>query len=114
MIEQLQTLLILQDLDILIKEMQDKKVQAQEKKLGFSLGNLEKLEKAREELSGKIDKEILKHYEKLMQRYNRAVVPVRDGTCFGCFIKQAAYLHFRESDDVLICEHCSRFQFRIS
>ena len=49
MIEQLQTLLILQDLDILIKEMQDTKVMAQEKKLGFSVGNLEKLQKARAE-----------------------------------------------------------------
>ena len=112
--EQLQMLMILQDLDTLIKESKDKKVQAQEKKLGFSMGNLESLEKAREDYCSKIDTELVKHYEKLMAKYARAVVPVQDGTCFGCFIKQATYYHFRETDDILVCEHCSRFQFKIS
>jgi len=111
--EQLQMLLILQDMDILIKEMRDNKVLAQEKKLGFSVNHLEKLEKARGECTKKIDKEVLKHYEKLIVRYNRAIVPVRDGTCFGCFIKQAACLYFGGSDDILVCEHCSRLQFRL-
>ena len=72
---------MLQDLDMMIREVDDVK------ELGFDVPSVNKLDEAREELKTQIGKPLHATYERLRGRYKRAIVPVKDDTCLGCFIR---------------------------
>ena len=69
------------------------------------------IEKARGELIAGIDSELVKRYERLRIRYPRAIVGLRDGICFGCFVRRPAKKSI-EDGAIEICERCSRILFR--
>ncbi|MCG8604971.1 hypothetical protein MJD09_08245 [bacterium] len=102
--KQLEFLVALQDLDMMIREVDDVK------SLGFDITGREKLHEAREELVKKISKPILHRYETLRQRYKRAVVPVKDDVCLGCFMRipTSLFTRGRSDQDVNLCEGCGR------
>ncbi|RME00006.1 MAG: hypothetical protein D6814_04470 [Calditrichaeota bacterium] len=106
---QLELLVALQDLDLMRKELDD--VQ----KLGFEVRSEgpETLEKAREELIQKIEKPLLGKYERLRARYKRAIVPVKDDTCLGCFMKLPTYLITLKNkhNQIITCEGCGRILY---
>lgn len=109
--EQLENLMKLQDLDTMIRELKDQKMSKQMKKLGFPLNSGDQLVKTRNELAKKIKPEYLTHYEKLMKNYGRAVVPLKEGTCFGCFIIQPTLRATRLEEELKVCERCQRFMY---
>ena len=84
----LEQVIILQDLDLMIREISDKKTATKLRKIGFEIDEAGRLEEARSEIASKVDRQVLSAYDKLMKRYPRAVVPVKNGTCLACFIKQ--------------------------
>ncbi len=100
----LDLLVALQDLDIMIKDVEDVK------QVGFEVPGKEKLEEARTELIQKISKPLLFNYEKLKKRYKRAIVPVKGDVCLGCFMKVPTQLITRGRSDqqVINCEGCGR------
>lgn len=102
----LRLLVKLQDLDLMIREAS---VQ-QEKNLGFKIESVSRLQEARQELARSIEPQLLKSYERLQRRYERAVVPIYRGVCLGCFMtlptahRQAVKSH----ESVKVCENCGR------
>lgn len=112
--ETLQNLVILQDLDEMIAESEgaDMLIQ-QEEEMGFEIKGLEKLREARQELIEKIPPEVLSHYEKIRKRYGRAIAPVRDSICLGCFITiPTSISNIAIGNQVLRnCERCGRFLY---
>lgn len=112
----LQYLLQIQDLDLMLRELGNEKTASAEKKLGFQLSGTETLQKARDLLASKVDSEQLKLYERLAGRYPRAIVPMRDGICFGCFVRQAAKKAFGDVDPTAVetCQRCGRILFKFS
>ena len=109
---QLETLIMLQDLDLMIKEMSDQKTASQMSRIGFEVNAVDNLAEARAEIAAKIDAEHLAVYERLMQRYQRAIVPVRNSICLACFLKQPT--KYSVSDEkILRCLHCNRFIYFI-
>lgn len=109
---QLEALIMLQDLDLMIKEMSDQKTASQMTRIGFDVEAVENLTDARTEMAGKIMPEYLAIYERLMQRYQRAIVPIRNGICFACFLKQPTKYSISDQK-VLKCYHCNRFLYFI-
>jgi predicted nucleic acid-binding Zn-ribbon protein len=109
--DQLEKLLLLQDLDLMIIDLTQENMLKKEKELGFQVPGLDKLKKTRETLRAKIDESVLNHYDKLVGRYKRAVVPVTDSTCFGCFIRLPSAVTIKKIEGLLVCEQCSRFLF---
>ena len=109
---QIELLVALQDLDIMLQELDE--VQ----KLGFELHaeGKEKLNGARNELIGKIKKPLVGMYERLRARYKRAIVPVLEDTCSGCFMRLPTYLITLSQRDkeVISCEGCGRILYWIS
>lgn len=99
----------LQDLDLMRKELDEVRA------LGFEVenGGAEALDKARGELIEKISKPLLGKYERLRARYKRAIVPVKDDTCLGCFMKLPTYLitHGKKDNEVITCEGCGRILY---
>ncbi|OGL46278.1 MAG: hypothetical protein A2161_14905 [Candidatus Schekmanbacteria bacterium RBG_13_48_7] len=107
----LEKLLILQDLDLMMIDIAQENMLNTEKELGFDVPGLEKLKSTRESLIAKIDESIINHYNKLIRKYKRAVVPVQDNICFGCFIRLPSSVTVKKIEGLLVCEHCSRFLF---
>jgi predicted nucleic acid-binding Zn-ribbon protein len=107
--KQLEFLVALQDLDIMIRDIEEVK------ELGFEIAGEEKLKEAREELTKKISKPLLSNYEKLKSRYRRSIVPVKDNICLGCFMKIPTSLSTRGRSDqeILSCEGCGRVLYWI-
>jgi len=103
----LDRLVVLQDLDMMIGEMDEVK------KLGFDVHGKQNLEDARKKLVKKISKPLLYNYEKLKKRYKRAIVPVKEDVCLGCFMRLPTSLSVRGRDDskVYICEGCGRILY---
>ena len=112
--EQMELLIILQDLDMMIAELADKNHSSKVKKMGFDIAGADKLTESRAEVAGRVNKQVLAHYEKLHGKFPRAVVPVRDGICLGCFVRQPATRKPTASDLlVTVCQRCSRILFDI-
>lgn len=109
----LEQIIILQDLDLMIREMSDKKTASQLRKIGFELDESGTLQAARSEIAAKMDRKVLGAYEKLMLRYPRAVVPVKNGICLACFIKQPTQYSSMDSESVRFCEQCKRILYAI-
>lgn len=105
--KQLKLLVNLQDLDIMILEIEEVKG------LGFEVAGRDKLQEAREELIKKISKPVLSNYEKLRARYRRAIVPVKDDVCLGCFMRVPTSLSTvgRGNQEVILCEGCGRILY---
>lgn len=106
---QIEFLVALQDLDLMIKEIEEVK------ELGFEVKGegLTSLSSARDELVQKIKKPLLAAYERLRNRYKRAIVPVKDDNCLGCFMKLPTSItaHGRTDKEVLVCENCGRILY---
>src|SRR5687768_15716907 len=83
-------LIQIQDLDLMIQEMSNEKTASAEKKMGFEIKGLETLRDTREALAKQVDGALLARYDRIQSRFPRAIVPMRDGVCFGCFVRQPA------------------------
>jgi hypothetical protein len=105
--KQLDLLVALQDLDTMLKDIEDVKA------LGFEVAGKEKLQAARDELVKKINKPLLSVYNKLKIRYKRSIVPVKDDVCLGCFMCVPTQLitRGRSDQEVILCEGCGRILY---
>jgi predicted nucleic acid-binding Zn-ribbon protein len=114
--EQLHFLVSLQDLDTLIRETQDENRRAELEKLGFSMNNIEPLEAARAKLVGKIEPRYLRVYQRLSAKYGRAVVPVENRTCLGCFqtVPPSFFSEITADQPVKVCENCGRILYMLT
>jgi predicted nucleic acid-binding Zn-ribbon protein len=104
----------LQDIDVLLREVRDPEMALQEEKLGFSLENVDSLERARHRLASKIDGKLLQTYERMSRRFTRVVVPVEGTICAGCrmSLPTSARAKHSPSLDIENCENCGRILYR--
>ncbi|MBN1559290.1 hypothetical protein JW998_03525 [candidate division KSB1 bacterium] len=104
---ELEQLISLQDLDLMIEESEEVE------KLGFSITGVSQLKIAREELAAKISKPLLYRYERLRKKLKRAIVPVKNDICLGCFLHQPTSIgaQGREGVDLFTCENCGRMLY---
>jgi hypothetical protein len=112
MTTQLPTLLMLQEVDALLRDLVDPAWREKEKALGFSLGSATKLRSERARLALTLSPELLRRYEQVRTRHPRAVAPVRRGTCLGCFTVRPAFTA-TQGDRLEVCERCGRILFRL-
>ena len=108
---QLELLIMMQDLDLMILELSDGETANHEKKLGFNLAQHDALRTAREDLAAKVDREVMARYEKVHERYKRAIVPVKNNTCLACFLKQPTQYSIELMNEIRTCDHCGRILY---
>src|SRR5580765_3305725 len=83
--DSLSILVLLQDLDLLLREATDPKQAEESARMGFKHEGLEELRSAREHLAATLDARVLRQYEAASKRYaGRAIVPMKNRTCLGC------------------------------
>ncbi len=99
---------ILFDLDNLLADMEEPGY----KKIGFKVEDEATMTiiKTRNDLLQKIPHEIVAQYEMLKKRYRRAIAPVDNGFCFGCFQKLPTELTTK-SKEVTYCPNCGRILY---
>jgi predicted nucleic acid-binding Zn-ribbon protein len=99
---------ILFDLDNLLADMEEPGY----KKIGFKIEDeaTTTIIKARTDVLQKIPKDLVNTYEMLKKRYRRAIAPVENGFCFGCFQKLPTELSTK-SKEVIYCPNCGRILY---
>jgi predicted nucleic acid-binding Zn-ribbon protein len=112
MTTQLPVLLMLQELDALLRDLADESWREKEATLGFTVGSGQKLRSERTRLAACLSPELLRRYEQVSSRHARAVAPVRRGTCLGCFTVRPT-VTATQGGRLETCERCGRILYRL-
>ncbi|MFB3908934.1 MAG: hypothetical protein ACE15D_11075 [Candidatus Eisenbacteria bacterium] len=110
--ERLARLSHLQDLEMMLREAQDARTKEREEEMGFSLRGLEKLQAARDKWRSQIDPRDLRLFDRIYKRHPRAIVPVEDRICLGCYMALPTSVNpGSDPDRLLTCENCGRILY---
>jgi len=104
-------LVLLQDLDLLLRDAADPSQAQESVRMGFKVKGLEGLREARQQLAAGLEARILRQYEAAAKRYaGRALVPLKDRICLGCsgVIPTGAS---RDPHRILTCQSCGRILY---
>lgn len=108
--ETTERLIALQDLLQLKRDVEDTSYV----EMGFEKPELESVDAEIESLREGIDDSTLRRYEKIAGKYDRPLVPVRNGVCYGCFVKfPTARMSELSEETPTTCESCGRLLYRI-
>jgi predicted nucleic acid-binding Zn-ribbon protein len=109
---QAQLLVALQDLQEMILEAEDPAQRQQLEAMGFPVTGIDELRAAQEKLEAQIKPAMLGKYRRLYKRSGRAIVPVVDSTCTGCFTAiPTSFTSSVNRDKVMTCESCGRMLY---
>ncbi|MBU2501244.1 MAG: C4-type zinc ribbon domain-containing protein [bacterium] len=107
---QLQLLVALQDMNEMIREVEEKGPELEG--MGFKYAGLDDLRKAHEELEAQIDPRLMSSFKRLVGKFGHAVVPVVGNNCTGCFAQiPPSFVSKTNADRVQKCESCGRFLY---
>lgn len=114
---QLELLLELQDLHTQRRALKDEPLRDVEEAL-FELRPAEALsllDDKIEELVGRLEPQIQRRYVELAETQGRAVAPVLNGICYGCFVATPTAWSSEASrnDTIGVCAHCGRFLYYV-
>jgi len=114
---QLEILLELQDLQSQRRALHDEPLRDVEEAV-FELRPaeaLELLDAKISELAGRLDPPIERRYRDLASTLDRAVAPVLNGICYGCFVATptAWSSEAGRNDSIGVCDHCGRFLYYV-
>ena len=110
---ELELLIKLNDLELLIKETEGADAQAVEKGLGFKVQTHEGLLALRTRLREAVRAESLARFDRAWKRYGRAMAPVSDGVCCGCFARLPTSLSPSTDPGSMVptCPYCARLLY---
>jgi uncharacterized protein len=76
---------------------------------------LAQLEEKINEMEGALDPRVRSRYQRLAGKRTRAVVPVINGTCYGCFVSVPTALasDADRNEELRFCDSCGRFLYLI-
>jgi predicted nucleic acid-binding Zn-ribbon protein len=110
--KQLELIILLNDLELTLKELQEDASKAEEK-LGFKLSKKQQIENTRNDILRHLDENLAQAFERVWKRYGKAVASVRNGICYGCFERLPVNLVARrgKNEEVASCPHCGKFLY---
>lgn len=109
---QAQILVALQDLEEMISEAEDPEQREQLEEMGFPVSGLENLHAAQKKLEAEVGTGMLSKYRRLRARTGKAIVPVVDGACTGCFTNVPhIFTSSVNAGKVITCETCGRMLY---
>ena len=107
----MERLIALQDLLQLKRDLEDGSYE----ELGFETGDVSAIDAEIESLEQEIDPAVMRRYQTIRRKYDRPLVPVRRGVCYGCFVQfpTARLAEMVEQDAPILCESCGRMLYQI-
>ena len=113
----LETLLEIQDLKSQRRELAEAgEREVQEQVFGLSVDEaLEKLDAKISEMEETLPPPVLSRYRRVSARLPRVVVPVINGTCYGCFVAvpTAQASDSERNAEIRTCQNCGRFLYHV-
>ncbi|HEX7117377.1 MAG TPA: C4-type zinc ribbon domain-containing protein [Longimicrobiales bacterium] len=111
---QLEILLQIQDLKAQRRDLTEAEHERQVEEEEFQIDADEAAQRIDEkvgELVGELEPAVRARYERIQKGRGRAVVPVINGICYGCFVSIPTALasDIRSNDEIRHCDHCGRF-----
>ena len=111
---QLMWLLEIQDLRSKLRELEGESEIGALEREHFNVDPAEAVRQLGEkigELEGQLEGAIRRRYDRIAGRFDRVVVPVINGVCYGCFTSIATAVAGEQSPDRQLkgCENCGRF-----
>lgn len=109
----MERLIALRDLLELRRDLADTSYE----KLGFEMGGAKAIDTVDAEianLKAGINPRILRRYETIAAKYDRPLVPVRKGICYGCLVHFPTGKLASASNEPLVCENCGRLVYPVS
>jgi predicted nucleic acid-binding Zn-ribbon protein len=109
----LHSVVLLSDLDGMLREAQSAPARMRLKKLGFELEGWPRIATLRSRMAETVDRRWLFAYERARGRYGRGVAAVRERVCSGCFVTLPTTARPRngETTALHICESCGRILY---
>lgn len=114
---QLELLLELQDLKAQLREL-DTENEESSKEIEREVFQVKpedaaaKLESKIEEMEGALDSEVASRYKLVSSRRPRAVVPVINEICYGCFMTMPTAVE-HSNDQIRWCQNCGAFVYYV-
>ena len=105
-------LIKLNDLELLMKETEDPGLV--EEGLGFKVEKREELLAVRQRIRAAIRPETLSRFDRAWKRYGRALAPVDNGVCCGCFGRlptAMAQTSYHPGEEAPSCPFCARILY---
>lgn len=114
---QLEILLQIQDLKAQRQELAEFEAERRVEEEEFQVdieGALERLDEKIAELENELEPAVRSRYERIAKGRGRAVVPVINGTCYGCFVSipTAMTAEMIHNDEIRSCDNCGRFLYQ--
>ena len=83
--------------------------------IGFETVDPSAVDDEIESLKGEIEPEIMRRFETIRRKYDRPLVPMRRGVCYGCFVKfpTGRMAELVDQDTPILCESCGRMLYQI-
>jgi len=116
---QLEILLQIQDLKAQRRDLteveSERKVEEEEFRINTEQA-IRSIDEKIAELEAELTPSVRSRYERISRDRGRAVVPVINGICYGCFVSIPTSLasDVRRNDEVRHCDHCGRFIYVMS
>ena len=114
---QLETLLEIQDLKAQRGELleQSEGRAFEEEVFGISADEaLAQLDEKIKEMEDSMDPQVRGRYKRLAGSRGRFIVPVINGTCFGCFVSIPTALTSERNEELRFCDNCGRFLYLVA
>lgn len=106
----IERLIALHDLLELRRDLEDKGYE----EVGFETdGGIQAVEAEIAELRPEIDPQVLRRYETIASKYERPLVPIRKGVCYGCFVRFPTAKLSQASEEPTTCESCGRLLYPV-
>ncbi len=102
-------MIALQDLMQLKRDLQDNKYE----EIGFETDGAIDIDAEIDSLREEIDRPLLRRFDQIATKFDRPLVPVRNGVCYGCFVKYPTAKLSELGDVAITCESCGRLLYRI-
>lgn len=104
-------LIALQDLLQLKRDLTDRSYG----EIGFEKVDSSAVDDEIESLRNEIEPDIMRRFDTIRRKYDRPIVPMRRGVCYGCFVKfpTGRMAELAERDVPILCESCGRMLYRI-
>jgi hypothetical protein len=112
MTDSVDDLLILQELDAMIRDFENPSIRMHEEGMGFGLRATTELHRERSEVVKKLSPEAVFRYDLARRRHVQPVAPSRDGVCLGCHTVRPTAMSSR-AERLDVCERCGRLLFRV-
>ena len=115
---QLEILLQLQDLKAQRRELAEGEAERRVEEQEFHVDvqrAIGELDAKIAEMEAELPPVVRRRYEQIQGR-GRAVVPVINGVCYGCFVSIATAVasEIRGNDAIRLCDHCGRILYVVS